>query len=391
MEFELTKEQLQWKQEVTEFLKAEMTPDFLEELEHQDWSTTTFSIPFSKKLAAKGWVGLTLPEEYCGQGRPYIDQAIMDEQMGYYHAPIGAHHTGASFVSWAVLRHGTEEQKRRLLPPIAKQEVVYAQGFTEPQAGTDLASLVTKAVRDGDSYIIKGEKMYCSGAHHADQIFLATRTDQNLPRHKGISVFIVDLKSPGITIIPMITSFHGRVNQLFFDDVRVPAVNMVGEINQGWPVIMTALTAERGRLYGNGYYRRIFDELVSCARETTRNGSLLIDDPIVQYRLAEWEIVLEAARMLTWRVAWMRSKRMMPGVESNIESLFMREREHQFFNFAMEILGRRGQLQLKSKWSLMFGLVERMYRRSAASTGGGGNIELSKNVIALRGLGLPKG
>jgi len=389
MNINFTEEQEKWKQEVVEFLQTEMTPDFLEEIERGDHANTPVSIPFSHKVAAKGWAALALPKEYGGQGRSQVDQAIFMEQMGYFLAPQGGH-TGVNMLGTALLHHGTEEQRQWWLPRIAKQGILCAEVYTEPEAGTDLASLTTKAVADGNDYLINGVKIFNSTAHHADHMFVATRTDPDLPKHKGISVFIVDAKSPGITISPMLTMNHGRVSQLFFDNVRVPAENMVGKKNNGWTVLRTTLGVHRSGVDVAAFRRRIYDELLGYAKETKRGGRLLIEDPIIRYRFAEWAVNIEVARMLAWRVVWSRLRGEAPGVETTVQSLFDRSSEHAFFNFAMQILGLFGQLRRESNHARLLGLIERRFLKVSCVTGAGAVPAISRDMIAIRGLGMPR-
>ncbi len=391
MDIRFTEQQEKWKREVIEFLEKEMTPEFLEELEQGDHATfSAFSLPFSKKLAARGWLGLAWPKEYGGQDRSYIDHAIFREQMGYFMAPTGAHQLAVDMIGPALIRYGTEEQKKWWLPRIVKGEVTFCQGFTEPEAGSDLGSLRTRAEPVGNEYVINGEKAFSSGAHHSDYMYLATRTDPTAPKHKGISIFLVSTSSPGVTIVPMRTMNHGRVNQVYLDNVHVPAENMMGEKNKGWGLLMGALGVERSGVEVAAFRRRIFDELVAYAKETRRDGRLLIEDPIIRYRLAEWEINIEVAKMLCWRVVWMRSKGETPSAETTVQSLFDRVSEHTFFNFAMEILGLYGQLRRESKYARLFGLIERRYLKSCAITGAGAIPDISRTTIAVRGLGMPR-
>ena len=345
----MTDEQQKWKQEVAEFLQIEMTPDFLEELEKQDYSTAAASVSFSKKLAAKGWLTLAWPRQYGGQERSFLEQAIFNYQMGYYLAPTMAHQTGTNQVGRALMVHGTDEQKKRFLPRIARQEIVFAQAHTEPGAGTDLASLKTRAARRGAAYIIDGEKCYCSHAHIADYIYMAVRTDPNSVRHKGISLLVVDAKTPGMSISEMKTINHGRVSSIFFDNVSVPQENLLGEENKGWYMLMSTLAIERSIVRSPGTFQRLFDELIAYAKETRRDGHPIIEEQIMRFRFAEFATDIEVANMLYWRVACLANKGEIPGIEGNFQSLFLSKLEHRFANFGMEVLDHYGQLRRGSK------------------------------------------
>jgi len=389
MDIRFTPEQERWRGEVRAFLEAEMTPEFVAELESQDYTTSTISVPFSRKLAQRGWLTLYWPREYGGQERSFIDYAILEEELGYFRAPTAAHNFGVKMVGVALLHFGTEEQRRRFLPPISRQEVVYCQAFTEPNAGSDSANVETRAIPQGDDYIIDGQKTLCTSAHRADTMYLSARTDPTAPKHRGISMFLVDVNSPGVTIVPWRTVDHGRVNHVFLDGVRVPASRMVGEKNRGFQVMMASLNLERTGVDKPAANRRTWEELVAYARETRRNGRPLAREPLVRYRLAECAIEIEVQRMLAWRVADMRARGLLPTYEASVQSLRVREFEHRFANFAMELLGLYGQLRKGSKWAPLLGRVEKMYLNSC-SQHAGGTTEIQKNVIALRGLNMPR-
>jgi alkylation response protein AidB-like acyl-CoA dehydrogenase len=389
MDVKFTPEQEAWREEVRAFLRQEMTPQFEAELEAQDYTTSTISVPFSKKLAARGWLGMSWPKKYGGQERPFIDQAILNEEIGYFRAPTAAHNFGLNQVGAAILLHGAEEQKLALLPRITRQEVVFSQAFTEPNSGSDAAAIETRAVPDGDDYIINGQKIFCTSFHRSDVMYVTTRTDPTVPKHRGISLFLVPVDSPGVSFSKGWTIDHGRENTVFLDDVRVPATSMVGQPNTGWQVMMTALNLERTGLEQPARNKRDLEDLVRYAREHRRHGSPLIDDPHIRYRLAECAIEIEVQRMLAWRVAWMRDRGTVSSYEASLQSLRVREFEHRFANLAMEIAGFFGLLRRESKYAPFLGRVEKLYMNSA-SQHAGGTTEIQKNVIALRGLNMPR-
>jgi alkylation response protein AidB-like acyl-CoA dehydrogenase len=389
MDIRFTPEQQAWQREVIEFLTREITPEFLQECERQDEATQYASPAFSRKLGERGWLTLHWPRAYGGQERSFIDQAILSEQLGRFRAPIGAHLTGTEWVGMPVIHYGTEEQKRRFLPPIARAEVSYAQAFTEAEAGSDLANVKMLAIRDGDHYRINGVKVFISAAHRCDLLWLLARTDPHSQRHRGLSLFIVDVNTPGIRIKGARTMNHGRVNDVYLDDVRVPVENRVGEEHGGWGIAMTTLNIERSGIYAVAANQAWLEDLVQFARTHRRRGRLLIDDPLIRHRIAAFATELEAQRMLSWRIAWLQSKGLPPSTEASVQNLRRRAFEHDFANFGIELLGLYGQLAPGSPWAPLRGQIERLYLTSS-SQHAAGTTEIQKNIIALHGLGLPR-
>ncbi len=389
MDMRFTPEQEAWRHEVQTFLKQEMTPEFETELESQDYTTSTISVPFSKKLAARGWLGMSWPKKYGGQDRPFMDQAILSEEMGYFRAPTAAHSFGLNQVGTAMLYHGTEEQKLYWLPKITKQQVVFSQAFTEPHAGSDSAAIETKAVQDGDDYVLNGQKIFCTSFHRSQMMYVTTRTDPNVPKHKGISLFVVPVDAPGVSSSRGLTIDHGRENTVFLDNVRVPATNMVGRPNQGWNVMMTALNMERTGLEPPARNKRDLEDLIEYAKTHRRHGRPIIEDPFLRHRLAECAIEIEVQRMLAWRVAYMRTKGTIGSYEASLQSMRVREFEHRFASLAMEVAGFYGMLRQGSKLAPMLGWIEKRYMNSS-SQHAGGTTEIQRNIVAIRGLDMPR-
>lgn len=389
MDIGFTPEQEAFRQEVIAFLKQEITPEFIEQFEQEDAASSYSSPAFSQKLAERGWLSLHWPREYGGQERPLIYQAILNEQLGYFRAPVGWHNVATEWVAMPVLRYGSDEQKRRFLPPIARGEASYAPVFTEPEAGSDLANLKTRAVKDGNSYILNGLKVFITPAHRAKYLWLLALTDPKAKRHRGMSMFIVDAASSGITIKGVRTMNHGRVNDVYLEDVRIPADNLIGQENAGWQVAMTTLNIERSGIYYVAANISWLRDLLQFARETSRHGKPLVEDPLVRHKFAYWATELEAQRMLSWRIVWLQSQGIQPSTEASVQSLRVRMFEHDFANFAMEILGLYGQLSPGSRWAPLRGRIEKMYLTSS-SQHAGGTTEVQKNIIAIHGLGLPR-
>ena len=341
------------------------------------------------KLGERGWLGLGVPREYGGLEAPTMERYIFSWEWGYHGSffPL----TGSRIVAPTIAMHGTEWQKREFLPKIISGEIEFCLGYTEPEAGSDLASLQIRAVADGDGYVINGQKRFTSGAHRAEYCWLAARTDPDAPKHRGISLFIADMSSPGIAIRPLWTMADGRTNEVFWDNVRVPKRNLVGELNQGWTYMTTALTMERISLDDVPRNVRVLEELVRFARETRRNGQPLSKDPTVRNMLAELSAEVTALTLLSHRNAWMVSRGIVPHYEAAMVKTLGSEQLQRIVYAAMKIMGLYGTLQQGSKWTPFFGQFERLRRLMYPAYVGGGSNEVQRNIIAIRGLGLPRG
>ena len=347
-----------------------------------------FSRDLYRRLAEKGWLTIGWPTEYGGGGKTFLEQSILDEQIGYHLVQrVGI--TGLNFSGPAIIKFGTPEQKARYLPPIARGEAEYCQGFTEPDAGSDLASLQMRAEADGEYYVLNGSKMFTSYYAHADFIYLLARTDPDAPKHRGISLFIVEMDTPGITTRPL-PYINGEVAaQTFFDDVRVPRSCLVGQENQGWYHAMTTLDYERAGLERYARVRRTFDDFVAfCKTAPYRNG-VLGRDPVVRHKLAKIKVGLEGWAVLCWKVAWMQSRGEVPNAEASIAFLYGTQQRLYFAEEAMEILGRLGTLTPESSAAPIEGSIEGLSRESMHMHGAG-TMEIHRNIIAQRGLGLPR-
>jgi alkylation response protein AidB-like acyl-CoA dehydrogenase len=286
---------------------------------------------------------------------------------------------------------GTENQKKDYVAGIAKGDTIFCLGYSEPNAGSDLASLQTRAVEAGDEYVINGQKTWCSYGHLADYCWLAARTDSDAPRHKGISMFIVDMKTPGINIRPLINILnHHSYNEVFFDDVRIPKENLVGEKNNGWYQLMVALDFERSSIGYAAANQRVIEGLVKYAKETTRNGEPLANNPLIRNELAQLTVENEVARMMAYRIAWIFSKGLHPSYEASMSMVFVSEVNRHTANVGMRILGHYGELDRDSKWAVMNAGIMRMSLSSLSIGVGGGSNEIQRSIIAIRGLGLPR-
>jgi alkylation response protein AidB-like acyl-CoA dehydrogenase len=311
--------------------------------------------------------------------------------MTYFGAPT-ATGSGISLAGPTIMVHGTEEQKREFLPPIAHGEVVWCQLFSEPGSGSDLASLQTRAVADGDDFVVNGQKIWTSGAHHSDWAILLARTDPDAPKHRGITYFLVDMKSPGVEVRPLVNMLNGHAfNEVFMENVRIPRRNVIGEINRGWYVGTTTLDFERsgvGRFAGS---RRILEELTGYAREARHNGAHLIDVPRVRTELAERAIEIDVGRYLAYRVAWMQSAGKIPNYEASMVKVFGSELQQRVAQTGVKLLGLGGQLGEGAKAAPLGGRISANYMANVPATIAAGTSEIQRNIIATRGLGLPRG
>ena len=393
MDFRLSPQEEAFRQEVRDWLKENLPKDWREDRFTRDADAETWNIyrTFAKKLAEKKWVAPAWPVEYGGLGLSVIQQLVFNEEMAYAQAPVGYNSIGVGWVGPTVIVYGTEEQKRKHLGAITGAETMWCQGFSEPNAGSDLASLQTRAVRDGDDFVINGQKIWTSGAHLADWCILLARTDPEAPKHKGISYFLLDMKTPGVTVRPLIDMMdnHG-FNELFFEDVRVPKEYLLGEENRGWYMAATTLDFERSSIGGAVGGRRMLEELVAYARETKRNGKRLADEVPVRVRLADAALEVEIGRMLSYHVASMQSRGLVPNYESSIAKLFNTDMQFRLAKAGLEIMGLYGQLEPQSKYAPLRGKFERQYLWQTGMIVGGGTPEIQRNIIAMRGLGLPR-
>ena len=394
MDFSFTPEEEAFREEVRDFIKKELPPDYEPAMAHLMERSTAEEVEFRrtwcKKLAQKGWLGLSWPKEYGGQGRSFIEQMILKEEMNY-HRVLAGDQFGIDYLGPALMVHGTEEQKKRHLGPITRAEVFWCEGYSEPNAGSDLASLQTRAVEKEDHFLVNGQKIWTSNAHTADWCNFMARTDPDAPKHKGLSYFLVDMKTPGITVSPLINMAGGHsFNEVFFEDVRVPKENLVGEKNRGWYVATSVLNFERSAIEESASLKRALDELVEYVKETKVDGELLSKNPSVRHKLAQMAIEIEVARVLSYRVAWILNKGLVPESEASAAKLFGTELVAQAANTAMQIMGLHGQLMSDSKWPRLKGQIGGWYLTWPGMLAAGGSSEIQRNVIAIRGLGLPR-
>ena len=343
---------------------------------------------WQRTLFEGGWAGVAWPQPYGGRGATLIEQAIFQEELARADAPDRLGVIGEGLVGPTIIALGTEEQKRRFLPAMLAGEHIWCQGFSEPNAGSDLAALGTRAVLDGETYVVNGQKIWTSFAHVADWCMLLVRTNPDAPKHKGLSCLLVDMKSEGIEVRPlrMITGDAG-FNEVFFTNVHVPAAHLLGRAGEGWTTAMVALGNERANL-GTGMYvifKRNLDALIDQARTTRRHGRPLIADPLVRQKLAQADLELEVFRLNTLRSLSRMSKSGTAGPEGSVLKLYWSEMNQRIAETALEVLGPEAQ-----QWDFGGGQWAYQYLRSRGNTIEAGTSEVQRNILAQRVLGLPR-
>jgi alkylation response protein AidB-like acyl-CoA dehydrogenase len=341
-----------------------------------------------RQMGEDGWLGIGWPKEWGGQGRSAIEQFVFFDESMRAGAPVPM--LTINTVGPTIMNFGTDEQRQHFVPKILRGEIHFCIGYTEPGAGTDLAALVTSAVRDGDEYVINGQKVFTSLAGDADYIWLAVRTDPEAKKHKGISIFAVPMNTPGITVTPMRLLSEHDINQTFFDDVRVPATCLVGEENNGWGLITNQLNHERVTLCSSGVIERALDEVVAWAKANRlADGRRVIDQPWVQLNLARVRAKLEFLRLMNWKVAWTATQGHLDVADASTVKVYGTEFYLEAFRLLMEVIGERAYLKDGSADAVR-GHLERSYRSLLILTFGGGTNEIQRDLIAMFGLGFPR-
>jgi len=391
MDFRFTPQEQAFRQEIRDWLKTNLPDNLPEDRLARDSENLNVYKEFAQRLATNGWVAPHWPKEYGGRGLSVVEQLVFNEEMAEGNAPMGYSMIGTGWVGPTIIVYGTDEQKQRFLPPITAGDVMWCQGFSEPNAGSDLASIKTSAVRDGDDYVINGQKIWTSGAHYADWMILIARTDPDAPKHKGISYFLVDMKTQGLSTTPLIDMMDNHAfNEVFFDNVRVPRENLLGAENQGWYMAATTLDFERSSIGGAVGAGRMVRDLAQYCADTPWNGHRLIDERRVRSRLSDAAIEAELGRLLSYRVVTLQSRGSVPNYEASIAKLFNTDMQLRMARSGLEIMGLYGQLDHQDKYAPLKGRFERQYLWQTGLAVGGGTTEIQKNIIAMRGLGLPR-
>ncbi len=387
MEFTFSPAAREFEAEVQAFLDSEWGMDKrLAQRDHAD--SYDAERGFRKKLAERGWLTMSWPTEFGGTRRPYEEQYLFQEALNYVGAPHAT--VAVQQVAPVLMQFGTDEQKERFLPPISRGDVEFALGYTEPDSGTDLASLQLRATHDGDDYVMNGIKRFTSSAHRSEYVWLAARTDPDAPKHRGISMFLVDLKSPGITVKPIWTLGGYRTNEVYWDNVRVPRSALVGEENRGWYYAAHALDNERISIFTVSGVRAAFDSLLAWAKTPGPSGARPIDDDHTRHTLADYKIQLEVLQQLSYRILAMAKRGQHANHEASIVKIFSTELMQRLMNAGTKMLGLHGQLTPDDPRAPIGGRIEQGYRSAVMPTFGAGSNEVMRNIIATRGFGLPR-
>ena len=391
MDFGYSQEEEKFREELGAFLDQHLT----EEIARQNWEDKGVgpeAREFSRKLAAYGFLGMSWPVEYGGKGLPPTYDFILLDELGKRwgaHVPLDV---GYTMVGHTILRRGSEEMKKEFLPQIIGGEIEFCLGYTEPNAGSDLAAMMMRAEDKGDHFLINGQKTFNTECHYSDYHWLAARTDFSPEGagYRGVSLFIVDQNAPGITIRPLWTMSGERTNEVYYDDVEVPRERLVGEKNKGFYYMMEALGSERNQVFVPSRLRPILAKLIEYAKATQHRGRPLSQDPVIRQKLAQQAIDIEVAETVADHSRWLESHEMPMSHEPEMTKVFVSELEQRLVNAGMEMLGPYGQLEEGSPWVPLGGRIEWYYLHSFMTTIGAGTSEIGRNVIAQRGLGLPR-
>ena len=393
MDFRFTPEEEIFRQEVRSFLIKNLGEDWQGVTPDDYFTPTNWAVirNLTGKLVDKGWLTMAWPTEYGGQGRSHVEQMIYNEESAYLRAPMRDTSMGTHMVGPSIMVYGTESQKSQYLPEIANGTAIYCQGFSEPESGSDLASLQLKAVEDGDDYVLNGSKIWTSGAHKANRCYLMVRTEPEAPKHRGISVFIVDMNSPGITVNPIINMHNVHYfNEVQFENVRVPKRNMIGDKNQGWYIAATTLDFERSGVGRYATNKRDLEEIIILSKTLNKNASGSYIDPLLGRAIADLWTRNESGKLVSYQVAWMQSKGLIPNKEASVSKLVGSEISQEISQLAMRLLGLYGTLDIDSNWAFLAGRVTSQWMNSFSLTIRAGASEIQRNIIATRGLGLPR-
>lgn len=396
MDFSYSPENIRLRDELRHWLRNHLPRGWgVEIFEPKDEDERAhFRLRWERQLHEGGWSGLNWPKEYGGRGATQIEQSIFAEEMARARAPEGLNIIGRNLVGPTLLRHGTETQRQRFLPKILSSEEVWCQGFSEPNAGSDLASLRCAAVRDGDDFIVNGQKTWTSYAQYSQWCILLVRTDPAAPKHRGISLLLVDMKSPGITVRPLRQiSGESEFNETFFGDVRVPVDNLVGEINTGWTIAQTTLAAERGpddALARQIRFKQELDGLLATASQLQRCGRRAIDDPALRQKLAQSIVEIEIMRLSCLRSYGKIAHGTARGPDVSMLKLYWSHAAQRMYETALEVLGPLAPLSDGDPLAAAGGRYQLSFLHSRAFTIYSGTSEIQRNIIAERLLGLPK-
>ena len=395
MDFNLSPQEEAFRDELRAWLKKHVPKGW----ESKSGATRTdaqyirFLKDWAKKMHEGGWAGISWPSEYGGRGATLMEQVIFNEEMARARAPEHVNVIGVGMAGPTIITHGTEEQKKRYLSKILSAEEIWCQGFSEPNAGSDLANLQMRAERDGDHFVVNGQKVWTSFAHAAEWCILLVRTDTGAAKHAGITYLLVDMHTPGITVRPLVQiTGDPEFNEMFFENVRVPVENVIGGINNGWHVAITTLMHERGTLAiaVQVRFKMLLDALLAKAKRTVRDGRPVTEDPLIRQKLAQAHMDVEILKLNGYR-SLTKMLKGEPGPEGSIGKLFWSELNQRMEELAVEILGPRALLEAGSRYAEDDGFWLYHFLRSRGNTIEAGTTEIQKNIISERVLGMPRG
>ena len=388
MHLALTPEQEAFRSQVRDYFSSVMTPEIRDKQMRYELDTETYRA-LIRRVGADGWLGVSWPAEYGGRNLSELEQFLYYDEVQRLGVPIPFLSTNT--VGPTIMRYGTPEQKADLLPKILTGDIHFSIGYSEPEAGTDLASLRTRAVRDGDEYVINGQKMWTSLVNHADYIWLAARTDPDAPRHKGISIIMVPTDAEGFSWTRVNTMGGGLTSATYYSDVRVPVTNRVGDEHHGWQLMTNQLNAERIALSSSGVVERRLTEVRRWAQETKlADGRRVIDQEWVQLNLARVRAKLEYLRLLNYKVAWSASAERLEPAEASAMKVYGSEFYIEAYRLLMEVVGSNATVKKGSPGEVLQGDLEIAIRAAPILTFGGGTNEVQRDIIATLGLGMPR-
>ncbi len=390
MRFDFTTQEKEFKNQLSSFLDEALPNDWhgpADESRDDHW---VLNQQIKKGLAERGWLVMSWPKEYGGADSSPMMNTIFAEEMAYRRAP-GHDRFGTRMFGPTLMRFGTEEQRKKYLGSIARGEIQWCQGYSEPNSGSDLASLQTRAIVKGDYFEVTGAKIWTSLAHRADMMFMLVRTDPDAAPHKGISLLMVDMKAPGVEVNPIINmaGVHS-FNQVVFDQVKVPKEHLIGDLNDGWRVGMTVLNFERSGIDYAAWARAALEELIDYVKSEDSEVNSLKSDPTVGRKLAELQMEIEAARLMCYDVSYRQGKGEIPSSEASMSKVVATETYIKVLDYGLELLGMYGVLEPGSNQAEIQG---RFFKLRMFYTSGpilAGTNEIQKNIIAQRGLGLPR-
>jgi 3-oxocholest-4-en-26-oyl-CoA dehydrogenase alpha subunit len=389
MDFDLDADQAGWLAEVRSFLSETVNDELLRERAlHGSEDPGPATIEFRRRMGERGWFGLTWPKEYGGLELGPVYQHLLVNELEYWRVPTLD--LTVTSVAPMIMRHGTEQNKAQFLPPIARGEIRMAVGYSEPDAGTDLASLRTRAELVGSQWVVNGSKIWNSLAQTATHEWLCVRTDPSAPKHRGISVIIVPIDASGVEVRPLVTWPDFRTNETFFTDVRVPATNLIGEVNRGWQYITGALDLERGALTNAGDLRRAVDDLIALADAPLSTGGRRLDQPSVRSAIARLDADADVAVLMGLEASSLLAEGEIPTVTVTAEKVFTSELRQRIADTATTVLGLRGLQAPGDPGAPADGFFQKLYRSAPLMRFGAGTNEVLRDVIAQRGYGLPR-